>query len=401
MNSLFYLVTLPLQRHFHKGDRLRFNLFKKMATSLKLSVCWRFAVPCLIGDNFTRIGGASLFYQQRRHKKKRSNRIPSWQVKQMESQTEMGLTFQNEEFLEKVIHRQYENVLKSPLKEEPWERGMWTKEPRTLRTGVLALKLGIIPQWTKDGTKIYTTLLQVLDNHVISYKSPREAARLVSMPPYHSNKYGVAVVGALGSDPRQFTPEYNALFEKTGLPPKKKLGRFYVTPNAAIQPGTPLTCMHFRVGDYVDVQAKTIDRGFQGVIKRWGMKGLPASHGVTKAHRRMGSIGGRPNRAAFKKGKKMPGHMGNDMVMLVGLKIWRINTKYNILYVSGPNVPGPIHGFVRVMDTGLHYKMNVANPPPMPTCYAEDLPEEISEDLFDEDLFQFSLPSITYSESDK
>lgn len=32
---------------------------------------------------------------------------------------------------------------------------------RTRRTGVLALKIGVIPQWRKDGTKIETTLLQV------------------------------------------------------------------------------------------------------------------------------------------------------------------------------------------------------------------------------------------------
>ena len=35
-----------------------------------------------------------------------------------------------------------------------------------------------------------------------------------------------------------------------------------------------------------------IDYGFQGVVKRWGMKGMPASHGVTKAHRKMGATGG-------------------------------------------------------------------------------------------------------------
>ena len=73
---------------------------------------------------------ASLYYQQRRHKKKRSNRTPSWQVKQMETQTETDLTSENEAFLEKTLHRQYENVLKSPLKEEPWKRGVWTKEPK-------------------------------------------------------------------------------------------------------------------------------------------------------------------------------------------------------------------------------------------------------------------------------
>ncbi len=56
--------------------------------------------------------------------------------------------------------------------------------------------------------------------------------------------------------------------------------------------GTPLSVNHFRVGDYVDVQAKTVGHGFQGVVKRWGFKGGPASHGATKFHRRPGATGG-------------------------------------------------------------------------------------------------------------
>lgn len=55
----------------------------------------------------------------------------------------------------------------------------------------------------------------------------------------------------------------------------------------------------------------SIDRGFQGVIKRWGFKGMPASHGVTKTHRRPGNIGAGGNKARVWPGTKMPGHMGN------------------------------------------------------------------------------------------
>ena len=39
--------------------------------------------------------------------------------------------------------------------------------------------------------------------------------------------------------------------------PKKQLGRFIISPEAAIQPGTPLFASHFKVGDYVDVRGKT------------------------------------------------------------------------------------------------------------------------------------------------
>ena len=45
-----------------------------------------------------------------------------------------------------------------------------------------------------------------------------------------------------------------------------------------------MTCLLFYV--------VSIEMGFQGVLTRWGMKGGRASHGVTKSHRRMGSMGG-------------------------------------------------------------------------------------------------------------
>lgn len=38
-----------------------------------------------------------------------------------------------------------------------------------------------------------------------------------------------------------------------------------------------------------------MDRGFQGVMKRWGFKGMPATHGATKTHRRPGNIGSQGN----------------------------------------------------------------------------------------------------------
>jgi large subunit ribosomal protein L3 len=39
--------------------------------------------------------------------------------------------------------------------------------------------------------------------------------------------------------------------------PTKILSRFLISPEAAVQPGTPLYASHFRVGDYVDVRGKT------------------------------------------------------------------------------------------------------------------------------------------------
>jgi large subunit ribosomal protein L3 len=124
---------------------------------------------------------------------------------------------------------------------------------------------------------------------------------------------------------------------------------------------------------------------------------MPASHGVTKSHRKMGSTGGGGAKGGIWKGKKMPGIMGNRLSTQYGLKIWRINTKFNILYVTGNAVAGLPHTFARVSDTLLptkRIKEENAGGLPMPTWYPEDETEPIPDELFDEELFQFTDPSI-------
>ncbi|KAF6313153.1 mitochondrial ribosomal protein L3 [Rhinolophus ferrumequinum] len=58
-----------------------------------------------------------------------------------------------------------------PLKDEPWPLHPW--EPGSSRVGLIALKLGMMPLWTKDGQKHVATLLQVQDCHVLKY-TPKE-----------------------------------------------------------------------------------------------------------------------------------------------------------------------------------------------------------------------------------
>ncbi|CAD5110996.1 DgyrCDS347 [Dimorphilus gyrociliatus] len=276
----------------------------------------------------------------------------------------------------------------------------------TKRTGVLGVKIGVLPQWTKDGTKLFTTLVQIIDNHVIRYVPPEDYKQSSAATLYMKNRnYGSVVVGALSCYPTSFTKSYVNLFNEAGVPPKRKLTRFLVTPDAAIEPGTPLTAKHFNVGDYVDVQARTIGHGFQGVVKRWGFKGGPKSHGATKWHRRPGTIASGGRTGLIYKGKKMPGKMGNRWRNHRGLKIWRINYKYNVLYLTGPATPGPTHSYIRIYDTILpNLKKEMTSKevhPPMPTAYPEDFSEGLPEEVFDDELFQFNDPTLMYNLDEK
>ena len=91
-------------------------------------------------------------------------------------------------------------------------------------------------------------------------------------------------------------------------------------------------------------------------MKRWGFSGMPKAAGVTKSHRRPGCIGSGRDKSRVWPGQKMPGHIGNATIKQLGLRIVRINHKYNIIYVLGQSIPGENGVFVKVFDSKLNAK---------------------------------------------
>lgn len=76
----------------------------------------------------------------------------------------------------------------------------------------------------------------------------------------------------------------------------------------------------------------------------------------------------------------------------------RINRKYNVIYVKGPNIPGPPRSYVRILDTMLPLKRRFLNenPPPMPTIFENELQAE-GEDLYHPSLFRYdTTPYVSY-----
>lgn len=105
-----------------------------------------------------------------------------------------------------------------------------------------------------------------------------------------------------------------------------------------LQRGDKIDVTVFSEGDLVKVSGLSKAKGFQGVVKRYGFGGAPATHGTKHAHRQPGSIGATwPQRVI--KGMRMAGRMGGRRITVKNLKIAKVDADNHILAVKGA-VPG-------------------------------------------------------------
>jgi large subunit ribosomal protein L3 len=114
--------------------------------------------------------------------------------------------------------------------------------------------------------------------------------------------------------------------------------------------GQQITVDIFKEKDFVDVSGTSIGRGFQGVVKRHHFKGGPGGHG-SMFHRAPGGIGsqagGRGCRKDVPRGKRFPGHMGNERITMQNLQVIKILKEKNILIIKGA-VPGCRNGYLEI-----------------------------------------------------
>ena len=113
--------------------------------------------------------------------------------------------------------------------------------------------------------------------------------------------------------------------------------------------GAEITADHFVPGQFVDVTGTSIGKGFAGGMKRWNFGGLRATHGVSVSHRSIGSTGGRQDPGKTFKGKKMAGHMGDERVTTLNLRVVRTDVERGLILVEGA-VPGAKGGWISVRD---------------------------------------------------
>lgn len=203
--------------------------------------------------------------------------------------------------------------------------------------GLLAKKMGMSQIFGQDGVMIPVTVLEVGPCVVVDRRTKER------------DGYDALQIG-LGKKKKQRTNKPDqGRFEKLGIECYQHVKEFRADDVPALASGHVLDATAFQEGDLVHVRGTSKGRGFQGVMKRHGKAGGPAAHG-SGFHRTPGSIGQRAQPGRVMKNMKLPGHMGDETVMIKNLKVVGVRPEHNIILVRGA-VPGTRNGIVEIFST--------------------------------------------------
>lgn len=191
---------------------------------------------------------------------------------------------------------------------------------------ILARKLGMTQIFAENGDMIPVTVLEAGPCTVIHKKTLEE------------DGYKAIQLGFLSKKASRVNKPLLGHFKKAKVEGFYYLKEFKVENLEDFEVGQKITVDEFKIGDRVDISGISKGRGFAGVIKRWGFKRGPETHG-SRSHRIPGSIGSSTFPGRVIKGRKMPGHMGDKRVTIKNLTVIEVRPEQHLLLLKGA-VPG-------------------------------------------------------------
>ncbi|HEX6856100.1 MAG TPA: 50S ribosomal protein L3 [Streptosporangiaceae bacterium] len=201
--------------------------------------------------------------------------------------------------------------------------------------GVLGTKLGMTQVFGDDGRIVPVTVVSAGPCVVTAVRTP------------DADGYSAVQLGYGEIDPRRVNKPEAGHFAKAGVTPRRYLVELRTDNASEYTLGQEISADAFAAGDLVDVTARSKGKGFAGVMKRHGFRGLSGSHGTQRKHRSPGSIGGCATPGRVFKGLRMAGRMGGVRTTSPRLTLHGVDTDRGLLLIKG-SVPGPSGGLVLV-----------------------------------------------------
>lgn len=203
-----------------------------------------------------------------------------------------------------------------------------------MNLGLIGKKVGMTRIYINDGVAIPVTVIEVAGNEVVQLKRKE------------SDGYSAVQLGFKDKKESRVTKPMLGHFKKHNVAPKYVLREYRLEEDQLPEAGAKFGPEIFEKGSFVDVIGTTKGKGFQGVVKRYGFRGQPASHG-SMMHRRPGSIGCRSTPGLVWKNQKMPGHMGDVRRTTQNLEVIQSRPDDGVLLIKGC-IPGANNSYVIV-----------------------------------------------------
>jgi len=202
-------------------------------------------------------------------------------------------------------------------------------------TGLLGEKLGMTQVWDENNRVVPVTVVKAGPCVVTAVRTP------------DVDGYNAVQIAFGAIDPRKVNKPEAGHFEKAGVTPRRHLVEIRTTTAGEYTLGQEVTADVFEAGQSVDVTGTTKGKGYAGVMKRHGFKGMGASHGAHRNHRKPGSIGGCATPGRVFKGMRMAGRMGGERQTTQSLTVHAVDLEKGVILIKGA-VPGPKGGLVLV-----------------------------------------------------
>lgn len=213
--------------------------------------------------------------------------------------------------------------------------------------GLIGRKCGMTRVFCEDGTSVPVTVLQIDSNRVVQVKNlERDGYRSIQVTAGEKKSSRVN---------KPMSGHYSAAEMTAG----RGLWEFRLDEEEGshLSVGSVLDVSLFSEGQFVDVQGRSIGKGFAGGVKRHNFRMQDATHGNSRSHRVLGSIGMNQTPGRVFKGKKMEGHMGNVKTTIQNLIIHAIDAERSLILVKG-GVPGAKNADIVITPAVKRKKVN-------------------------------------------